>query len=150
MVQKDKEWIKHESKWQCKVGICIVTYYAKWLLAKHLKEVHGLIVEKAKPRRPSTYEGGPQHHNHAKMNVRILGNVMVVQRRNDQKVVNRTPTKTQCEWDELIIVTKQYPPLPKLTLVKLTSKQLLQVLGLNAQGVGSVPQNAPSCMDGEG
>jgi hypothetical protein len=31
-------------------------------------------------------------------------------------------------------------------LVKLTSKQLLQVLGLNAQGMGSVPQNAPSWM----
>jgi hypothetical protein len=35
-------------KWKCKVGICIVAYCAKWLLIEHLKEVHGLMVEKAK------------------------------------------------------------------------------------------------------
>jgi hypothetical protein len=43
-----------------------------------LKEVHGLIVEKAIPRRPSTYERSPQHHNHAKMNAYILRSAMVV------------------------------------------------------------------------
>jgi hypothetical protein len=32
----------------------------------------------------------------------------------------------------MVIVTKQYPPLPKPTLVKIASKQLLQMLGLNA------------------
>ncbi len=47
---------------------------------KHFKEVHGLMVEKAEPRRPSTYERGPQHQNHAKMNARILGNAMVVEK----------------------------------------------------------------------
>jgi hypothetical protein len=48
MARKDKEWTKVGSKWKCKVGTCIVTYCAKWLLTKHLKEVHGLVVEKAK------------------------------------------------------------------------------------------------------
>jgi len=39
--------------------------------------------------------------------------------------------KPLSKWDKLVIVAKQCPPLPKLILVKLTSKQLLQVFGLN-------------------
>ncbi len=73
-------------KWNCKVGNCTVADCAKWLLTKHLKEVHGLVAEKSKPGKPSTAAGAPRHQDHAKMNVRILGNAMVVQRRNDQKV----------------------------------------------------------------
>jgi hypothetical protein len=46
-------------KWKCKIGICIVAYFAKWLLTKHLKDVHGLVVEKTKPKRLSTFEGSP-------------------------------------------------------------------------------------------
>jgi len=46
LVRKDKEWTKVGSKWKCKVGICIVAYCAKWLLTKHLKEVHGLVAKK--------------------------------------------------------------------------------------------------------
>jgi len=64
------------------------------LLTKHLKEVNGLVAKKAKPRRPSTFERGPQHQEHVKTNVRTMGNVMVVQRWNDQKVVNHTRAKT--------------------------------------------------------
>jgi len=94
MAQKDKEWIKHGLEWQCKIGTCIVIYYAKQLLTKHLKEVHGLMVKKAKPRKLSTYEGSHQHQNHAKMNTRILGNAMVMEKQNDQKVVNYTYAKT--------------------------------------------------------
>jgi hypothetical protein len=93
MVWKDKEWSKVGLKWKCKVDICIVVYYAKWLLTKHLKEVHGLMAEKAKLRRPSIYEISPQHQDHVKMNIRILGNVVVVQRRNDQKVASRACAK---------------------------------------------------------
>jgi len=74
LAQKDKEWTKVGSKWKCKVGTCIVAYYDKWLLTKHLKEVHGLVVEKSKPGRHSTSAGGPRHQDHAKMNARILGN----------------------------------------------------------------------------
>jgi hypothetical protein len=59
MVQKDKKWMKVGLKWKCKVSICIVAYFAKWLLTKHLKEVHGLVAKKAKPRKPLTFEGGP-------------------------------------------------------------------------------------------
>jgi len=47
----------------------------------------------------------------------------------------------------LLIITKKCPPLPKPTLVKLVLKQLLQVLGLNAWGVGSVFQDATSRME---
>jgi len=55
--------------------------------------VHGLVVEKAKPRRPSTSKRGLRHQDHAKMNVRILVNAMAMQRQNDQKVVNHTCVK---------------------------------------------------------
>jgi len=93
MTQKDKEWMKFGSKWKCKINICIVAYCAKWLLSKHFKEVHGLVVEKAKPGRPSIFERGFRHQNHVKMNVRIMGNTMVVQRRYDQKVASRAHAK---------------------------------------------------------
>jgi hypothetical protein len=69
LARKEKEWTKVRSKWKCKVGTYIVAYCAKWLLTKHLKEVHGLVAEKAKPGRPSTSARGPRHQDHAKMNV---------------------------------------------------------------------------------
>ncbi len=97
------------------------------------------MAEKSKPGRPSTVAGGPRHQDHAKMNAHILGNALAVQRRNDQKVVSRVRAKAEREWNHLVAIAKQCPPLPKLTLVRLASEQLLKVLGLNAWGVGSVP-----------
>ncbi len=94
--------------------------------------------EKAKSWRPSTFARGPRHQNHAKMNVRILGNAQAVQRRNDQKVVSCACAKVKKEWVKLVIITKQCPPFPKPIFVKLTLKHLLQVLGLTSWGVGSV------------
>jgi N6-adenosine-specific RNA methylase IME4 len=81
--------------------------------------------KKAKPGRLSTSEGGFQHQDHVKMNVHISGNAMVMQKQNDQKVVSCARVKTQRKKDKILIITKQCPPLPKPTLVKLTSKQLL-------------------------
>ncbi len=147
LARKDKEWMKVGSKWKCKVSICIVAYCAKWLLTKHLKEVHGLVAKKAKPGRPSTSSRGLRHQDHAKMNVHILGNAMAMQRRNDQKVVSCAHAKAQHEWNHLVVVAKQCPPFPKPALVKLASKQLLKVLGFNARGVGSVPRDATSRME---
>jgi len=119
---KDKEWTKVGSKWKCKVGTYTVAYCAKWLLTKHLKEVHSLVAEKSKPGRLSTSVGGPQHQDHAKMNARILWNAMAVQRRNDQKVVSRARAKAKREWNHLVAVAKQCPPLPKPDLVRLASE----------------------------
>jgi hypothetical protein len=147
LARKDKEWTKVGSKWKCKVGTCTVAYYAKWLLTKHLKEVHGLVAEKSKPGRPSTSVGVPQHQDHAKMNARILRNAMAMQRRNDQKVASRARAKAEREWNHLVAVAKQCPPLPKPALVRLALEQLLKVLGLNAWGVGSVPRDATSRME---
>ncbi len=147
LARKDKEWTKVGSKWKCKVGNYTVTYCAKWLLTKHLKEVHDLVAEKSKPGRPSTAAGGPRHQDHAKMNTRILGNAMDVQRQNDQKVANRACAKAEREWNYLVTLAKQCPPLPKSPLVKLALEQLLKVLGLNAWGVGSVSQDATSRME---
>jgi hypothetical protein len=93
MAMKDKEWTKVVSKWICKIGTCIVAYCAKWLSTEHLKEVHGLVAEKAKPGRPSTSERGPQHQDLTKMNTRILGNAMVMQRQDDQKVTSHARAK---------------------------------------------------------
>jgi hypothetical protein len=122
MARKTNKWMKIESKWKCKVGTCIIVYCAKWLLTKHLKEVHGLVTEKAKHGRPSIFERGLQHQDNVEMNVYILRDVMAMQRRNDQKVANRTHAKAQCKWHTHIIVAKQCPPLPKPILVKLASK----------------------------
>jgi hypothetical protein len=82
-------------------------------------EVHGLMVEKAKPRRLATFKGGPQHQNHTKINIHILGDAMVMQRHNDQMVASRACAKVQHECDKPMIVAQQCPPLPKPTLVKL-------------------------------
>ncbi len=79
------------------------------------------MAKKGKPGRPSTVAGGPRHQDHAKMNARILGNAMVVQRQNDQKVASRARVKAQREWKNLVAVAKQCPPFPKLALVKLAS-----------------------------
>jgi len=139
LAQKDKEWTKVGSKWKCKVGTYTVVYCAKWLLTKHLKEVHGLVAEKSKPGRPSTFAGGLRHQDHAKVNARILGNAMAMQRRNDQKVTSCAHAKAEREWNHLVAVAKQCPPLPKPALVRLALEQLLKVLGFNAWGMGSVP-----------
>jgi len=72
---------------------------------------------------------------------------MAVQKWNDYKVATPVCTKAQHEWDKLGIVIKQCPPFPKLALVKLASKQLLQVLGFNVWGVGNVPRNVTSQME---
>ncbi len=84
-----------------------------------------MVAEKVRPGKPSTSEGGLRHQDHVKMNTRILGDAMAMQMRNDQKVVNDIRVKAQCEWDKLIIVVGQCPPLPKPILVKLASNQLL-------------------------
>jgi hypothetical protein len=59
------------------------------------------------------------------MNALILRDTMVVQRWNYQKVVNHVRAKARREWDKLVIVAKQCPPLPKPTLIKLALEQLL-------------------------
>jgi hypothetical protein len=97
MIWKDKEWMTVGLKWKCKIGIYILSYYAKCLLTKHLKKVHGLVAKKAKHGRPSIYKRSPRHQNHVKMNVCILRDAMAMQRQNDQKVVNCTCAKALCE-----------------------------------------------------
>jgi hypothetical protein len=62
--------------------------------------------KKAKHGRPSIFERGPQHQDHAKMNAHILRDAMAVQRRNDEKVANCTHAKVQCEWYELVIIAQ--------------------------------------------
>jgi hypothetical protein len=59
MARNDKKCIKDRSKWLCKV--CIVTYYVKWLLTKHLREVHDLMIEKTKLGKPSILKKSFQH-----------------------------------------------------------------------------------------
>jgi hypothetical protein len=76
------------------------------------------------------------------MNARILGNAMAVQRRNGQKAASRAHAKAEREWNHLVTLVKQCLPLPKPPLVKFALEQLLKVLGLNAQGVGSMARDA--------
>ncbi len=83
------------------------------------------MAKKAKHGRLSTFKGSLRHQEHAKMNDYILGDAMAMQRQNDQKVVSRIHAKVQHEWDKLVIIVEQCPPLPKPILVKLAPKQLL-------------------------
>ncbi len=78
--------MKVGSKWKCKVNICTIACSTKWLLTMHLKKVHALVAKKTKLGK--SFEKGPQYQDHVKMNVRILGNAMDVQRQNDQKVIS--------------------------------------------------------------
>ncbi len=80
------------------------------------------MTKKVKPGRPSIFKRGLWHQDHAKINICILGDAMVVQRQNDQKIANHGRAKTQREWDELVNVAQRCPPLPKPALVKLTSQ----------------------------
>jgi hypothetical protein len=52
------------------------------------------MAENAKLGKPSTFQGGPWHQDHAKMNARIVGNAMAMQRWNDQKVASHVCAKT--------------------------------------------------------
>jgi hypothetical protein len=61
-----------------KLALALSQMLQKWLLTKHLKEVYGLVVKKAKLGRPSTSKGGPQCQDHVKMKIGILGNVMAM------------------------------------------------------------------------
>jgi len=61
-----------------------------------------------------------------------------------QEVISYVRAKAQCKWDRLVIIVKQCPPLPKPILIKLVSKQMLKVLGLNAWDVESMLQNVTS------
>ncbi len=92
----------------------------------------GAWFSRRKGQTKETFERGPWHQNNFKMNARILGDAMVVQKWSDQKVVNCICARAQHKWDKMVIVAKQCPPLSKPTLVKLASKQLLQVLGFSA------------------
>jgi len=73
-----------------------------------------------------------------------VGLQQAVERQNDQEVASRARAKAKCKWNHLVAIAKQCPPLPKPALVKLASKQLLKVLGLNAWGMGSVLRDATS------
>ncbi len=148
LVRKDKEWTKVGSKWKCKVGTCTVAYCAKWLLTQHLKEVHGLVVEKAKPGRPSIAAGGPRHQDHAKMNVRILGNAMVVQRRNDQKVASHARAKAQREWKKPGSCCKTMSTIPKTSFGQISFRIIIEGVGPQCLGCGQCASRC-SITDGE-
>jgi hypothetical protein len=70
--------MKVGSKWKYKVDTYTVTYCAKWLLTKHLKQMHGLVAKKAKLEKPSTFEGNSRHQDHVRMNIWFLGDAMAM------------------------------------------------------------------------
>jgi len=111
--------------------------------------VHGLVAEKAKPGRPSIVVGGPRHQDHAKMNAHILGNAMVVQRRNDQKVASRTRAKAQRQWKNLVAVAKQCPPIPKIRFGQISFRAIVESVGPQCLGCGQCVSKC-SITDGEG
>ncbi len=98
---EDVDWVHERSKWKCKINGCTNAYATKWLLHQHLDNKHGLRMELGKFGRPSTHVGGPTQQNHHAMNVQILSNSHVKQKRNQQKVFDRVKKKAKLKWDEL-------------------------------------------------
>ncbi len=95
-----------------------------------------MVAKKAKPGRPLTSVEGPQHQDHAKMNARILGNVMAVQRQNDQKVASRTRAKAQREWNHMVANAKQCPPFPKTSFGQISLRVIVEGVGPQCLGRG--------------
>jgi hypothetical protein len=73
------------------------------------------------------------------MNAHVLSDAQAIQRRNDQKATTRTCRSPKESGIESIFLTQGKPELPEPILVKLTSNQLLQVLGIPIWGVGNIP-----------
>jgi hypothetical protein len=115
---------------------------AKWLLRQHLDNKDGLRMELGKFGRPSIHVGGPRQQNHHAMNVQILSNSHVRQKRNEKKAFDRVKKKAELEWDEFQAQAQQMEQVKRPLLVCLTSEILLGIIGIPAWGVGFIPQSA--------
>jgi len=86
--------------------------------------------------------GGPRQQNHHAMNVRILSNPHVRQKRNEKKAFDTVKNKVELEWDELQTQVQQMEQVKRPLLVRLVSKILLGIIWIPARGVGFIPQSA--------
>lgn len=76
-------WVKVGTRFACKVGTCIQSYLAKWLLNKHLLKDHNLAIEGRKYVCPSTCEVDPRCQDHSILNGWILSDAHAIQRWNE-------------------------------------------------------------------
>ncbi len=72
------------------------------------------------------------------MNVQVLNNPLAQFCHNEHKAIARAKKHTKLEWDRLQVTVQNTFEVPKLTLVKLTSSHIFQLLGMIACGVGSI------------
>ncbi len=107
------------------------------------------MAEKAKPGRPSTVAGGPRHQDHAKMNARILGNAMAMQRQNDQKVASRARAKAQREWKKPGSYCKTMSTILKTRFGQISFRAIVESVGPQCLGCGQCASRC-SITDGEG
>jgi hypothetical protein len=86
---EDSEWAHKGSRWCCKVDACTSFYVFKWcyvnIWSKHTPF-------KCKPKDHGVhllFLGGPRQQDHGSMNVHILSNSHVRQKRNEKKAFDR-------------------------------------------------------------
>jgi hypothetical protein len=92
---EENEWVHEGSIGCCKVNACTNFYAFKWLLRKHLDQTHGLHMQLARSRHPSTHFGGLKQQYHTSIKVFILNNLHAKQKWNEKNVFNRIKEKAK-------------------------------------------------------
>ncbi len=81
------------------------------------------------------------HQDHAVMNVQVLNNPQTQFHHNKQKAIAKAKGHTNLEWGRLHVAMVDTPKVLKPTLIMLTSDTILELLGMIAWGVRSIPFN---------
>ncbi len=98
---KGVHWAKDGPKFACSVDGCDASYMTKYNLMQHLRVHHNVITELGKLKHPSIKEQGRKVQDHATMNARVLNNLLVQFRHNEQKAIIRAKKHALLEWDKL-------------------------------------------------
>jgi hypothetical protein len=75
------------------------------------------------------------------INERVLNNLLVWFRRNEQKAIARAKRHALLEWDMLQVDLQYTPEVFKPAFVKLTFNHILWLLGMTTWGVGAILLN---------
>ncbi len=134
-------WAKDGPKFAYNVDGWNACYTAKYNLVWHLWAHHNVTMESSKPKHPFTREHGPRVQDHMAMNERVLNNLLVWFRHNEQKAIARAKRHALLEWDMLQVDLQYTPEVFKLAFVKLTFNHILWLLGMTTWGVGAILLN---------
>ncbi len=81
------------------------------------------------------------------VNAWVLSNLLACFHCNEKKVIFRVRRHAFLEWNRLQVYFQYTHEVPKLTLVKLTSSHILQLLGMTTWGVGAILLNVQAKLE---